>query len=378
MLVAATHTHSAPAVVVLSDIPVDAGYTKLLTAGIADAIAQAAQRLASAQTGWAVVSVPEEVFNRRWLMKEGAIAPNPFGRVDKARMNPPVGSPDLIAPAGPTDPDVSVLSIRTAEGNPLALLANYSLHYVGDVPPGQVSADYFGEFARQIQQRLAPGAAPGQFVGVLTNGASGDVNNINFRQPRPRGEPFSRITAVAGRVAEAAEQAYRRIEHREDVTLAMAEREIALAVRKPDAEELARARAIVAKPDDKGLPGLARYYAESNLRLSRYPDRVAIKLQALRIGGLGVVTIPCEAFTEIGLEIKRISPLRPAFVIELANGYSGYLPTPEQHALGGYETWRATSSFLEVEASRKIVSTLAELLAKVSKWQTTPASVLRR
>jgi hypothetical protein len=46
--------------------------------------------------------------------------------------------------------------------------------------------------------------------------------------------------------------------------------------------------------------------------------------------------------------------------------------------LGGYETWRATSSFLEVEASRKIVSTLAELLAKVSKWQTTPASVLRR
>jgi neutral ceramidase len=58
-------------------------------------------------------------------------------------------------------------------------------------------------------------------------------------------------------------------------------------------------------------------------------------------------------FAEIGLEIKRRSPLRPTFSIELANGCDGYLPTPEQHALGGYETWAATSSFLEVEASRK-------------------------
>ena len=60
--------------------------------------------------------------------------------------------------------------------------------------------------------------------------------------------------------------------------------------------------------------------------------------------------IPCEVFVEIGLEIKAKSPLKPTFTIELANGYNGYLPTPEQHALGGYETWRARSSYLEVDA----------------------------
>jgi len=367
MLMAATHTHTAPAVIVLSDIPVDPRYTKLLAEGIAEAIARAASRLEPAKIGWAVESVPEEVSNRRWFMKEGAIPPNPFGHVDKVRTNPPSCSPDIVGPAGPTDPDVSVLSVQTAAGKPLALLANYSLHYVGDVPGGLLSADYFGEFSRQIQKRVAPGSGGGEFVGMLSNGTSGDVNNISFLRTRQPGPPFSRINAVAARVADAAEEAYRRIKHRDHITLAMAEREIGLGVRKPSPEELARAKDILAHPNDKSRSGLDRYYADSSVRLSRYPDTMKLKLQALRIGGVGVVAIPCEVFAETGLEIKRHSPLRPSFTIELANGCDGYLPTPEQHALGGYETWRATSSFLEVEASHKITATLMEMLAGVSR-----------
>jgi hypothetical protein len=80
---------------------------------------------------------------------------------------------------------------------------------------------------------------------------------------------------------------------------------------------------------------------------------------------LGIVAIPCEVFTEIGLEIKRRSPLKPTFTIELANGYNGYLPTPQQHELAGYETWRARSSYLEVEASPRIVETVLKLLEEV-------------
>jgi hypothetical protein len=53
--------------------------------------------------------------------------------------------------------------------------------------------------------------------------------------------------------------------------------------------------------------------------------------------------------------------------VSLANGYNGYLPTPEQHALGGYETWRARSSYLEVNASTEITTVLHELLGKVKK-----------
>jgi hypothetical protein len=101
--------------------------------------------------------------------------------------------------------------------------------------------------------------------------------------------------------------------------------------------------------------------------LADYPPAVPVRLQAIRIGDLGIVSTPCETFVEIGLAVKRHSPLKPTFVMLLANGYNGYLPTPEQHALGGYETWRARSSYLAVDAAPKMESALLELLAQVAK-----------
>ena len=61
--------------------------------------------------------------------------------------------------------------------------------------------------------------------------------------------------------------------------------------------------------------------------LANSPDDVSVILQAIRIGDLGIASIPFEVFTEIGLEIKEKSPLAKSFTIELANGSYGYLPT---------------------------------------------------
>ncbi|NLX95731.1 MAG: hypothetical protein GXY83_06105 [Rhodopirellula sp.] len=369
MLMAATHTHTAPAVVDLLDaVPVDAEYTRLLVAKMAEGVEKAAGRLAPAEIGWGLGSLPEEVGNRRWLKKEGTIPPNPFGETgDRAQMNPSAGSPDLVHPAGPTDPDVSLLSVVEPGGRARALLANYSLHYVGGIPAGMLSADYFGEFCGQIRQRLAPDAGPDEFLGILSNGTSGDINNIDFLKPRPRAEPFQRIREVAGRVADVAAQAQRQVKHQAWVPLSMVEREIEVGVRKPNAEQLQQAQALLADLKEKAHGPVPEYYARSSLRLSQWPDTVKIKLQALRIGDLAITAMPCEVFAEIGLEIKRRSPLRPVFVIQLANGYNGYLPTPQQHALGGYETWRAPSSYLEVTASRKMTETLLEMLAELAR-----------
>ena len=54
-----------------------------------------------------------------------------------------------------------------------------------------------------------------------------------------------------------------------------------------------------------------------------------------------------------------------ADTIELANGCSGYIPTPEQHKLGGYETWPARSSFLETGAAPKIQAALMSLFQQL-------------
>jgi neutral ceramidase len=68
---------------------------------------------------------------------------------------------------------------------------------------------------------------------------------------------------------------------------------------------------------------------------------------------------------EIGLELKENSPFPQTFTISLANGYNGYLPTVRHHQLGGYETWRARSSYLEKEAAPKVTQTLRQLFQEL-------------
>ncbi len=46
------------------------------------------------------------------------------------------------------DPDVTILSVQTRDGRPLALLGNYSTHYAG---APALSADYFAVFASEIR-----------------------------------------------------------------------------------------------------------------------------------------------------------------------------------------------------------------------------------
>jgi hypothetical protein len=55
-------------------------------------------------------------------------------------------------------------------------------------------------------------------------------------------------------------------------------------------------------------------------------------------------------------------------VIGIANGSYGYLPTPEQHRLGGYETWLGTCRVQE-DASVILSGQLLEMLAELAKTE---------
>lgn len=358
ILISATHTHTAPTVTSVFQSDADLKYVAFLTKKIADGIEKAHKNLMPAKLAWGVAEEPNQVFNRRWRMKPGVKNLDPFGGdTDKVKMNPPRMSPDLLEPAGPTDPRVTVLSVRTADDKPLALFANYSLHYVGDLPP--LSADYFGVFADSVATKLKAGK---DFVGILSNGTSGDVNNINFREEAAKTKPGERCRLVADAVATVAVKAVAKEEYQSDCLLKVATKEIELGVRKPTAEELKRAEAILAKAKGRELRGAEEVYARETIMIAKYPDKVKVLLQVMVIGGRAIVTIPCEVFAEIGIRIKKTSPWKTTCVVSLANGYFGYLPTPEHHALGGYETWRARSSFLEVNASVKIEKAIGELM----------------
>jgi hypothetical protein len=364
-LMAATHTHSGPSWHGKDDG--DEGYPQFLARRIADGVRRAVNNLRPAQIGWGVGHKPEHVFNRRWKMKPGTPLKNPFGGTDQVQMNPGVGNPNLLEPAGPTDPDVSFFTVRTKDGRPIALLANYSLHYVGGVPAEEISADYFGMFADRIQQLLGADRLDPPFVGILCNGTSGDVNNINFRGPAQKLPPYVKTKQVADSVADEVFKVHQKVKFHDWVPLAAQLKEISLATRKPTPELVARAKEILARPE--GAPQghiRERVYAQRTLALDKAAARTDILLQTFRVGDVGIAAIPFEVFAETGLEIKRKSPFRPTFTIELANGANGYLPTPEQHKLGGYETWLGTNR-VETEASVRIVETLMELFGRLER-----------
>lgn len=367
ILISATHSHSCPTVTGVFQSDPDAEYIAFLIDRIADGITVAHSRLQPARVGWGAAQEPGQLFNRRWHLKEGVLGENPFGqKVDTVRMNPGYSNPDVTTPAGSVDPEVAILAIQTADGAPLALLANYSLHYVGGVGGEDLSADYFGEFAHRVGRALkVSGDHP--FVGILSNGTSGDVNNVNFSLTAgPKRQPYEQMGLVAEAVAQAAKAAWDSVEFQSSAKLAAATREIELGVRLPSVEDLAQAEARLAAVSGRPLKGAPEIYARETVLLAKYPATVKSLIQAMRIGDLGIVSSPCETFTETGLAIKAGSPLKKTFTIELANGYNGYLPPPAQHDLGGYETWRARSSYLARDAEPKIRATQLELLRQVA------------
>ena len=368
MLMSATHTHTAPPASAKEGRPAEVAYRPKLVEGIAEAVVRAHAARRPAAVGAASHPLPEEVFNRRWHVRAGKMDVNPFGLYDVAKTNPSHDPAVLDRPAGPTDPDVTVLSVRdAADGKPLAVYANYALHYIGGTPYGAASADYFGEFARLMPTRMGGGEG---FVAMLSNGASGDINNSPFGVVRPPRENFEQVRIVAGKTADAAWFAARKIEtYRPDAPIGMAQRTLTLKIRKPTPEQVEKAKAVLAvtDPAEKAkLPGLAEVYARRTLAVAEGPASVDVPLQAVRVGDLCVCALPFETFVEIGLDLKRRSPFGQTIVVGLANGYNGYLPTPEQHKLGGYETWLGTN-WVQEDASVLITDQLLQMLGELNK-----------
>lgn len=365
MLICSTHTHSGPSVNTRTEAA--AAYYKVFVEGIANSIIRAHAALRPAAAGAAAHPLPDEVFNRRWYLKPGQMPPNPFGKFDRVKMNPGTNPNVIDRPAGPIDPDITILSIQDSKRKPLALFANYALHYVGGAPRGQMSADYFGEFARLMPSRIR---GDDNFVAMMSNGASGDINNIPFGSTRPPREPFEQIRLVAAKAADTAWHAHQKIEkHQSQLRLGMVQREISLKYRRPSPQDIAEAKAVLAIKDKAAieqLPRLAQNYASSVVNAAERPeDQLTVQIQAIRIGDFAVCGIPFETFVEIGLDLKKRSPFPQTMVIGLANGRHGYLPTLEQHALGGYETWLGTNQVQE-DTSVILTDNLLQMLQELA------------
>jgi len=356
MLVSATHTHSAPSAMGCLGSRVDPRYAAYLPGRIAEAIQAANDRRAPAEVGWGGVDDWERTFNRRWIRRPDRVLNDPFGEPTvRANMHPGHESPDAIGPSGPVDPGLSVVGIRTLDGRPIAILANYSQHYYGSP---LLSSDYYGRVAKYLAEGL--GGEPG-FVGIMSQGTSGDLMWMDYGAPRRE----IGYDAYAKEISDEVMAVYRGLSFQRSPGLKMAQRKVALGYRVPNAARLDWARKVAEALGDRIPQTQAEIYALEAIYLHEW-QRTEVVVQALRIGELGIAAMPNEVYAITGLKVKAWSPLQRSFVMELANGGDGYIPPPEQHVLGGYTTWPARTAGLEVQAEPQILEAALQCLEEVS------------
>jgi hypothetical protein len=348
IMINCTHTHTGPATTgLLGTLQVEE-YWDFAVPKIVHSIQLALKQLCEAELGFGSGSEPRCVFNRRYRMKDGTVQMNP------GRLNP-----DIVEPVGPIDPELGVLCLREAEThNIIAVLANYALHYVGGGESLSVSADYFGEFGRILPHMLGQ-----DFVAIVANGCSGDVNNINVYEKQPQQKPYEQMEKVATMIAAEAAKTITPMTFMRECALAVANDFIKAGVRHPSPEQLTEDRRRLAEGEFENER--ERIYAQERLLVAQEPEEICVQVQAMRIGELALVAWPGEMFCQLGLEVKEHSPAAATFIVELANDYIGYVPTVTAFQQGGYETWLARSSKVGPGTGEAIVKSTMELLKRL-------------
>ena len=362
ILIAATHTHSAPGVMhYCLGSRADPNYSKFLPPKVVESIVLANQAVQPAQAGWTVFDAADFTAIRRWITRSDQIGIDPFGeRTVNANMHPGHQNPNFISESGPRDPWFSLISLQTRDGKPLALLGNFSMHYFGGHPG--LSADYFGEYARRIENYLAPGDPA--FVGILSQGTSGDAWRTDYSKPKPAG-PGPSLHQYTAELVSLSTSALKHVGYQHDLPLEMGETRMTLARRTPSPQRLAWARTVMAALNGVRPRDRPEVYAEQAIYLHENPEEEVV-LQAIRLGNLGMTAMPNEVYALTGLKLRARSPLDLTINFSLANGAAGYIPPPEQHYLGGYNTWPARTAGLEVQAEPKLTEATLALLEKAS------------
>jgi hypothetical protein len=354
VMISATHAHTGPELASRGRRSADMGgqqqatlqYTEALPHRIAETVRLASERLQPASLSIAKGRCENLAFNRRFFMRDGSVGWNP------GKLNP-----EIVMPAGPTDPEVGVLYIdfRDAKGPvSCATYVNFAMH--PDTTGGsKFSADWPGALSRVLASYHGP-----NHLTLLANGACGNINHIDVSCKWPGGLEQNRIGAILGA---SVFQAYKSLRPVKAGPLRARSETVELALPEITAQQLEEARqTIQATKDDRGanFMKLVRSYRALDVAAREgKPHRV--ELQVLALGREAAwVALPGEVFVELGLAIKKRSPFEHTFVIELANESIGYIPDRRSYAEDNYEPESARCA---PGSGEKLVDAAAKLLA---------------
>lgn len=349
VLIGANHTHSGGPVASCLGCDENPIYTERLAKAIAGAVNDAWFSLHGAEIAIGTGKEDGIAFNRRFVMRDGREITHP-GKP---------GTPhhaDIVAPAGPIDPDVGVLAVRNAKQAITGIVVHYTCH--STVVGGDLfSPDYAGYLRKHLKARY------GDIPVCFLLGPCGDITQVdNMSTARESGPEYADF--MGQRLALETIRVIGRAAWLKDAATAATVETVHLPIRNDpdvDAERPAFGLGSGEKVDEVYATE-RKLVAEERKKMPRLPCEV----QALRIGPLGIATNGAEYFVELGLRIKKCSTHPHTWVVSLANEWIGYVPTAQAFVGGGYEPRTARSSKLAPEAGQKLVEGALKGLKKVA------------
>lgn len=286
-------------------------------------------------------------YNRRFMMREGF-----------ACTHPGKSNPDIVKPAGPTDPGVGVIGAWDADGKLMGCVVNFACH--GTTGPGSTSADWIYYLEKAIR-----GVMDEQAIVVFLNGACGDITQVDNLNPYSVDFGERSANYVGTRVGAEAVKVLVSSEPGDLLPVASKIRILPIPRRKPSSERLKQALELVQGKQSE-VDSTEWTFAKEIVLLDALIQKepvVNVEVQAIQVGPAVFLANPAEFFCQFGLDLKSGSKFPFTFPVELANGCVGYIPTEEamgEHG-GGYETRLTAYSNLEVNAGRLIVSALLDM-----------------
>ena len=338
--IAASHTHNGGPIADVFMSESDATYCDFVAAQIAQAAIQGYEKREPATL---VVGAGHEgsvAFNRRFRMKDGS-----------ERTHPGVGNPDIVQVAGPIDPMVGVIGAINQSCKFLGCWVNYCCHATLGVGGGGFSADYIYYLRKTVQQAMRAD----HVIIVFGNGASGDVTQVDNLRDRGQQSGEHWGWHVGTTVGAEVIKVLARMDYTDEVTLACTSETLEFPLRGLGDASLNQAQAW-------GDAAVWARELELLKEIKEIESKVTAEVQMMRIGSAGLIAVPAEYFCQYGLDIQECSPFDPTFIVSLANGCVGYVPTPQAFVGGGYEPRTARSSKLRPDAGDRITATAIRLL----------------
>ncbi len=350
----ASHTHAGGPAADIFDSESDREYLHHMSKQIATAVIDANRRKEDLHVGVTIGEVRGVAYPRRWLMEDGRQVSHPRSEQE-----------NMAEPQGELDESCNVVGVADADGIPRGCVVNFTCHGTTGWGAGYASADWIG-YMRQCLK----GVFGEDFGVVFLQGACGDVTQVDNTadEDHVQSGPIA-ARRVGGSVA--GETLKQLVQMRFTDTLQVAGKRtvVDLEPRQPSEEQLEWAREHSGGDErNENRWGTDGIWSREWLNLARMNEdepQVPCELQAIRLGETAFASNPGEFFCSLGLDIKRGSPFANTFVVELANGSIGYVPTEDAYE-GGYESQMAPSSKLIGGSGETIVEETIDLLRELN------------